>query len=465
MVLVLWLATLASGQTTAAQILIPKTEPAASPIHHRVVESGGYIATTPAFLATIFHSLAERRHIAADDRAVIDAGVDKRLQPGMQLTIIRPATEISQPVTNQFLGTTILTVGTALVEHVQPTTAVVRILHAFDAIQIGDLVKPFAAPQPIITPTGYALQARSIQGIIVATKDDKVAAGVGDIVYLDRGKRQGVVLGDRFNVLGESLTVEHPVRQRLVNLPPQILGTLDIIDVQERTATALITAGQREFAVGDPVELVLPPHGDLATAAQRLESETSAVSLAQATAYLLQLFPCLDAARQALHAAQVAGVHPAELTVAQQAITQAETLLKQADILLAQGQTEQAMAQLRTIETDCLTAQESSTEARLLAASRQPAQPDRYRVQRGDTLWSISGQPTIYHNALMWPILYRANRQQLRDPDLIYPQQLLAVPRQLSQEEITTAIQRARTRGSWRLGDGQDAYILEGVKR
>ena len=34
----------------------------------------------------------------------------------------------------------------------------------------------------------------------------------------------------------------------------------------------------------------------------------------------------------------------------------------------------------------------------------------------------------IYADPYMWPRLYRANKEQIQDPDLIYPDQTLAVP-------------------------------------
>jgi LysM domain len=455
-ILVSLLIGVANSRATTAQLRMPAAEPAAARIHPRVVESAGYIAPTPAPLAMIFHSLEERQHVATGDRVVIDAGEDKHLQPGMHLTIIRSLIEVTQPTTQQLLGTTMVPVGTAVVEYVQPTIAFIRILHAFDAIQPGDLVTPFAAPPPALSNASYPAQTRAIKGVIAATKDDKVAVGLGDIVYLDQGKQHGVGIGDRFNILQESQMVEHPVLHRAVQLPPQVLGTLEIIDVRDRTSTALIMSGQREFAVGAPVELRHPVNGD---------QTASGLTQADLTAYRKQLLPCLEAAYQAIRAAEAAGVSPPELTTAQQALLHAEAALERAEALLEQGYAEQALAQLRLAEADCMTAQELSTEARLLAASRLPAQPDQYRVLRGDTLWSISGKPTIYRNPLMWPIIYKANQQQIPDPDRIFPQQLLAIPRYLSQEEITLAIQRARTRGPWRQGDGRDVYILEGIKR
>jgi nucleoid-associated protein YgaU len=47
-------------------------------------------------------------------------------------------------------------------------------------------------------------------------------------------------------------------------------------------------------------------------------------------------------------------------------------------------------------------------------------------VQRGDTLATIAAE--TLGDPSLWPALYRANRDQIRDPDLIYPGQVLLVP-------------------------------------
>ncbi|MFQ6091841.1 MAG: LysM peptidoglycan-binding domain-containing protein [bacterium] len=58
-----------------------------------------------------------------------------------------------------------------------------------------------------------------------------------------------------------------------------------------------------------------------------------------------------------------------------------------------------------------------------------PKLPGTYRVVGGDCLWKISGYSQIYDDPLKWPRIYRANRDQIQDPDLIYPDQILAIPR------------------------------------
>lgn len=57
-----------------------------------------------------------------------------------------------------------------------------------------------------------------------------------------------------------------------------------------------------------------------------------------------------------------------------------------------------------------------------------------YKVVRGDHLWGIAKKKEHYGNAFAWPIIYKANRDQIKDPDLIYPNQVFKVP-PLTQEE------------------------------
>lgn len=55
--------------------------------------------------------------------------------------------------------------------------------------------------------------------------------------------------------------------------------------------------------------------------------------------------------------------------------------------------------------------------------------PYRYRVQRDEWLGKIAGYWEIYGDYRKWPLLYEANRDRISDPDLIFPDQELIVPR------------------------------------
>jgi len=64
-----------------------------------------------------------------------------------------------------------------------------------------------------------------------------------------------------------------------------------------------------------------------------------------------------------------------------------------------------------------------------LVARMERAANTWYSVVRGDCLWRIAGKDKVYDDPFQWTRLYSANREQIKDPDLIYPDQRLTVPR------------------------------------
>ncbi len=49
--------------------------------------------------------------------------------------------------------------------------------------------------------------------------------------------------------------------------------------------------------------------------------------------------------------------------------------------------------------------------------------PEMYTVIRGDCLWNIAKKDYIYNDPFQWPRIYEANKDKIKDPDLIYPKQ------------------------------------------
>lgn len=68
----------------------------------------------------------------------------------------------------------------------------------------------------------------------------------------------------------------------------------------------------------------------------------------------------------------------------------------------------------------------------------------KYVVRKGDCLWDIAKKDNIYGDPFQWPLLFKANRDQIEDPDIIEIGQQLDVRKDYSKAEIQDAIQKAK---------------------
>ncbi len=58
-----------------------------------------------------------------------------------------------------------------------------------------------------------------------------------------------------------------------------------------------------------------------------------------------------------------------------------------------------------------------------------------YTVIKGDCLWNIAKKKEYYANPFAWPKIYSANRDQIKNPDLIYPKQIFKIPNLTDEEK------------------------------
>jgi len=101
----------------------------------------------------------------------------------------------------------------------------------------------------------------------------------------------------------------------------------------------------------------------------------------------------------------------------------------------------------------------TATEASSSASSAKGAagRVNSYSVVRGDNLWKISGKDEVYADPYQWPLIYKTNRDKIKDADLIYPGQVLDIDQNASASEIDAAVNHAKTRGAWSLGDTEQS--------
>lgn len=75
--------------------------------------------------------------------------------------------------------------------------------------------------------------------------------------------------------------------------------------------------------------------------------------------------------------------------------------------------------------------------ARRKVETVEPA--NEIEVAAGENLADIAARKEVYADALLWPLIYRANRDQIKDPTVIFAGQLLVIPRDKTEDEQSAA--------------------------
>jgi len=70
-------------------------------------------------------------------------------------------------------------------------------------------------------------------------------------------------------------------------------------------------------------------------------------------------------------------------------------------------------------------------------------QPLIYTVRRGETLPQVASRAEIYNDAALWPLIYRSNRDQIKDPYQLWPGQILKIPRGFGKDDAIEARKQA----------------------
>jgi nucleoid-associated protein YgaU len=88
------------------------------------------------------------------------------------------------------------------------------------------------------------------------------------------------------------------------------------------------------------------------------------------------------------------------------------------------------------------------------AIAELEALPTEWTVVEGENLYKISGYDQIYSDPVKWPRIYRANKDQIEDPTLIYPGWVLRIPRGLPMSHMVVEGEwLAKISGYWEIYD------------
>lgn len=208
-----------------------------------------------------------------------------------------------------------------------------------------------------------------------------------------------------------------------------------------------------------------------AVEALKLARQAQASALTQKNAMNQSAKDMYDMALEAVNTANRAGAYtyaPQLMEDAQKTLEEAKKTYEAGDYIAAQQLAEAALSKAKQAEEEARRV-EASKKAEMQAKAQQFAKeiadpgatprpyPTNHIVIKGETLWWIAEYKQIYDDPFQWPLIYKANRSKIKDPDLIFPDQNFTIPRtpEVTDEMIKEAIKFAKNRGAWSLYDGK----------
>ncbi len=210
--------------------------------------SSGYIASTVNDLGIVAGSPSRKNLYGINMFVYLTTKEPAKI--GDKFYVIRKR-EIIHPVQKNRVGSLVLIRGIAEISMIKQGETIAKILRSYDDIIIGDLLIPYSDMPPPVVPEPY--RRPKIEGYIVAAHDMKQNNGMGDIVYIDKGKNAGLEVGDILRAISVGTQVEG-ITKTAHKYP---LGLVQLIKVHDTTSVAIIRGGRGSIDSVTPGDLVI----------------------------------------------------------------------------------------------------------------------------------------------------------------------------------------------------------------
>ncbi|MFC1835659.1 LysM peptidoglycan-binding domain-containing protein [Thermodesulfobacteriota bacterium] len=221
-------------------------------LNNRPLRVYGYLVASPE---------VDKQHFLERDLVYIRFRPSKRqsVLVGDRFGIYRERGPISHPVNpDTNIGFVAEIVGEVEIVSTNHKLATAMILESYVEIKRGDKICLFTPRQKEIVPskTHKMLVGTILTSVTRHTKYRDVHNLENDIVFLDRGKCDGLRDGMLFNIYRPTRPVPDPYFYRFISTPDKYLGEGMILKAFDKRATMIITRSREEVLPGDIVKSV-----------------------------------------------------------------------------------------------------------------------------------------------------------------------------------------------------------------
>ena len=198
----------------------------------------------------IFKVLMRKEMINEEDTVYIRPEGDSKIVPGKRYTLYRTVKPIRDRHTNKYIGIQHILTGVVEINQVQPQYAIGTVIESYRPIKLEDKLMPYYRRTPEVTLKD---SPKGLEGKVIVAEDHRRLIGDQTIVFIDKGKKDGVRPGQFYNVYYRVSEQPHPRKKEKILLLPVDFAELLVLHTENTTATVIVTSADREFEAGTKI--------------------------------------------------------------------------------------------------------------------------------------------------------------------------------------------------------------------
>ena len=216
--------------------------------------SEGFLLETDLDTAgTILQTDHNRLVVGQEDYVYTDIGTELGAKSGDKYSILKRVKKVYHPETGSFIGYKFLPLGSLELVDMEAKSSRAIITNSYLEISPGAKLIPYRDNRREVT---LKAANKNLDGYIIESKMGNITIGQNDVVYLDLGKTQGVEVGNVLYVVRDVPLDKTFVKRDAGTLPQLVLGAVVVVDVTDKTSTALVVKSVETIYVGDKVKLI-----------------------------------------------------------------------------------------------------------------------------------------------------------------------------------------------------------------
>ena len=208
----------------------------------------GFIRKPPVKpLGVLFKAQEDKRLISAGDIVYVRPpdGESAEFSPGARFTVYRTMSPTNEGNTEATIGTQHYLLGVVEITRSEHQYAIAKVLEAFRAIHVGDLLMGYEARAPEVQVVN---STPGIEGQLISSEEHTQLIGSDVVAFIDKGEDSNIRPGQQYTIYYQE--TDKGADGMPITLAPVDVGSLIVLRTEKTTSTVFITSALGKITPG-----------------------------------------------------------------------------------------------------------------------------------------------------------------------------------------------------------------------